>query len=177
MSLKIGKALEVILRDVKIPYKVGKLTKHRTLQTHYGDQFELNKWVGIQDASNRVKYPLAYYALNNDYTERKGWVKSKVTLILLTTAEYSELNGKRLSDNYETILYPLRDIVKKRLLTNSNVVMYGALKTRFKEVDEPLMGISNEDFSKLRDKTKSVTTDIVDAIILKFEAEFNIECI
>lgn len=170
MSLEIGKAIGKILQGSKIgDYDV---------KTHYGDQFELNKWVGIQDSSDRTKYPLVYYALNKDYKERKGWISSKITLILLTTGIYEELNNERIELNYEAFLYPLANLVEEKLTSNKNIVIKGSKSNRFKRTDEPLMGISSDDFSKMKTSAiAGVTTDVVDALILEFEAEINIECL
>lgn len=169
MSLKVGKAIGKILEGAKI----GKFL----VKTHYGDQFELNKWVGIQTSSKRTKYPLVYYALNTNYKERNGWIKGKVTLILLTTAKYTELNDERLMLNYEAMLYPLADLVEERLTKSKFVALKGSINNRFTRIDEPLMGISSSSFEKLKGDTKSIVPDVVDALILEFEAEINIECI
>ena len=175
MSLKIGKALELILEGITIP--IGESNKQLTLKTHYGDQFELNKWVGIQNASKRTKYPLAYYALNKDYKEANGWIRSKVMLILLTQGEYTELNGKRLVESYEKILYPLAEKIESELIKSNFVTLFGKYNTRFKRIDDPLMSISADDFTKLSSKGKSATTDVVDALVLEFEAEINTNCV
>lgn len=166
MSLEIGKAIGKILQGSKIgDYDV---------KTHYGDQFELNKWVGIQDSSDRTKYPLVYYILNKDYKERKGWIRSNITLMLLTTGIYEELNNERIELNYEAFLYPLKDLVKSKLTSNKKVVVIGGMKS-IKVTDYPL---SSEDLNKITPENNiSTTTDVVDALILEFEAEINIECL
>lgn len=170
MSLKVGKAISSILSGAKIG--------EYTVKTHYGDQFELNKWVGIQNSSSKAtKYPLVYYALNKHYKERNGWVSGRITLILLTTGVYSELNDKRLRLNYDAMLYPLADLVENLLTTNKNVIIKGSDGNQFTRIDEPLMGISSDNFEKLRSESKSVTTDVVDALILEFEADINIDCL
>lgn len=174
MSLKIGKALSVILGDIEIQ----KGTRKFKAKVHYGDQYELNKWVGIQTANKTPKYPLIYYALNKDYEESEGWVKSEITLILLTDAVYSEMNNKRVVESYEKMLYPLAEKAEKILTKNPNVVVYGGFQNRFKRIDEPLMGITNSDFEKMKtNAVQGVTTDVVDALIIRFKAEINTDCV
>ncbi len=174
MSLKIGKALSVILGDIEIQKGTSKFKA----KVHYGDQYELNKWVGIQNSNKASKYPLIYYALNKDYEESEGWVKSEITLILLTDPVYSEMNNKRVVESYEKMLYPLVEKLEKILTKNPNIVVYGGLKNRFKRIDEPLMGITNSEFEKMKtDAVKGVTTDVVDALIIRFKAEINTDCV
>lgn len=174
MSLKIGKALSVILGDIEIQ----KGTRKFKAKVHYGDQYELNKWVGIQNSNKASKYPLIYYALNKDYEESEGWVKSDIMLILLVDALYPELNNKRTVRAYEEMLYPLANKIEKTLTKSRNVVVYGGLQNRFKRIDEPLMGITSTEFEKMKtDAVKGITTDVVDALIIRFKAEINTDCV
>lgn len=174
--MDVGKALSKVFKGKEIVYKEGKLTKKAKVHFHFGDQLELNKWVGIQNNNSASKYPLIFYVVNSEKKYNNNHIRTKARVILMNVTKYDTLNSTRVSDSYEKILYPLRDLFIKELSANLNTVVYGKIQDKFKQVDVPLMGVSSDDLKSFGNY-KSVTIDIVDAIAIDFDLEININCV
>lgn len=175
--MEVGEALKRLFDGKEMTYKEGKLTKKVNIKCHYGDQYELNKWVGIQNASNRQKYPLVYYVLGSNKTELNGKVRTKARIILLLSNKYESLNDQRNLDSYKKILNPLFEIIKEEFKLNPYIHVWGSLPKKYDVSDEPLFGISTNDFAKLKEEPKSATIDVVDAKVIDLDLEININCI
>lgn len=146
----------------------------RTVQYHYGDQKELNKWVKVR--GNLAKYPLIWY-VRSSYTEIDGkFFVEKGRIVLLQNTKESEMNDWRSANTYKNVLQPLSKIVQQKLLSNPYVSVYGSLNSKFTQFDEPKYGLPSGNDEK-GGSNQSITTDIVDAKIINFKFEIQPNCL
>lgn len=173
--MNVGASLKRLFDNKPFEYTQGSKTTKTKMRFHYGDQFELNKWIV---ANKSGKYPLIYYVLGSTKTDIEGLVKTNARLVLMVTQKYEVLNDTRQVNSYETILNKLLQEIKDTFSENLYITIYGDKPTKYKEEDEPLFGLGAQGLQKIKEApTQGVSIDIVDAKILDFEIEINTNCI
>ena len=150
------------------------------VQFHFGDQKEFNMWVASKMKSNKQKYPLIWYVINNPEPQGNGKLRVESQLILFQGTKSELFNDARYQKTYLTYLEPLYDLVFKTLSEHKFVsLLYGGKPIPYK--DEPNFGVdtnSSNDFKNASSKqTKSITIDVVDAKILRLKMEITPKCI
>ena len=97
----------------------------------------------------------------------------------MTSTKAEKLNTWRRANIYVTIIDPVWKLAKDLILQSNYIeVPAPSLKERFGIKDEPNFGI-NASFeqSEVPSGEESVTTDIVDARIIRFNLRIQAECI
>src|SRR6476620_8895242 len=149
--MRVGEALKKVFEGKTLTVKKVEMP----VQFHYGDQKELNLWISLKDKVRSQKYPLIWYVIANE--EDAGNGKSKVDSKLIL---------------YNLIQTTLDLNLSTNLLNDGKKIPYK---------DEPNFGVNESnpsDFtSKTKQKEQSITTDIVDARILKLRMIINLKCI
>jgi hypothetical protein len=154
----------------------GTQVANHPISYHYGDQKELLKWLVLN--SSTARYPLVWYVLK-DYTEFNGTYKvNDAKLVLMQNTKPNPLNTWRQSNSYTGIINPTWEVVKTSLLSNSYVnIQSDTLADKFRIKDEPNYGLTSGANADFQSKDKSISTDIVDARIIRFNLEIEAECI
>ena len=174
IATAIGKVLNGQTVDV-VDEGVAK-TNH-PISYHYGDQKELLKWLALHSSSSTAKYPLVWYVLNN-YTEHNGVYSVEAKLVLMQATKANPLNTWRQTNSYTGIINPTWQVVKTLFVTNPYVsVVSQNLADKFKIKDEPNYGLTSGANADFQSKEKNISTDIVDARIVRFNLRIQAECI
>jgi len=156
-----------------------------TVNYHYGDQKELNAWIKNMTNADVRKYPLVWYILN-DFTELNGWYETEARVIVFQNTLSEWFNPKRQEESYTKIIEPVTKEIEKRLTQSGYVEIRSRdLKTRFIKKDEPNYGVdtnnenlTSSDFKSTKSYgTKSISTDIVDARLIRFPLRIKAECL
>jgi len=174
IATALGKLFECQTVDV---INQGVPEANRSVYFHYGDQKELLLWIKLR--GNKGKYPLIWYVLNN-YTEHNGWYEVDAKLVLMQLTKGDPLNTWRQQNSYLGILDPLTELVKERLKNQFVTIVSRDLADRFTFKDEPNYGVdtSESDFNSTKENGKmSISTDIVDARIIRFRLRIKAKCI
>jgi hypothetical protein len=174
--MRVGEALKKVFEGKTLTVQNQVLP----VQFHYGDQKELNLWISLKDKVSSQKYPLIWYVIANEEDAGNGKSKVDSQLILFNLTKRDVLNTTRAQTTYKEVINPLYDLVQTTLDLNlSTNLLNDGKKIPYK--DEPNFGVneSNQsDFtSKTKQKEQSITTDIVDARILKLRMIINLKCI
>ena len=176
----IGMALKEVFKDLTLNVNSVDVS----VQFHFGDQKEFNMWVASKMKSNKQKYPLIWYVINNPEPFVNGKLRVESQLILFQGTKSELFNDARYQKTYLTYLEPLYDLVFKTLSEHKFVsLLYGGKPIPYK--DEPNFGVdtnepllSSNDFKKASSKqTKSITIDVVDAKILRLKMDIYPKCI
>ena len=154
------------------------------VQFHFGDQKEFNMWVASKMKSNKQKYPLIWYVINNPEPFVNGKLRVETQLILFQGTKHELFNDSRYDYTYKDILEPLYQLVNKTLSQHQYItLLHKGQPIPYK--DEPNFGVdtnepllTSNDFAKASSKqTKSITIDVVDAKILRLKMEIYPKCI
>lgn len=148
----------------------------RGVNFHYGDQKELNLWVKLR--GNLEKYPLIWYVLS-PYTELNGWYETSAKLLVMQKTKSPPLNTWRRDNSYIGIIDPVWTAAKDLIEQNQYIETPSVnLKDRFRIKDEPNFGINGSfDSGEVPSGEQSVTTDIVDARVIRFNLRIKANCI
>jgi len=151
-----------------------------TLKFGYGDQTELLKWLANeQNRTNPDKYPLSWYILSQ-FTEHLGWYETDASLFIMTTTVPEWFNTKRQTESYVNIIEPVWQLIKSKLETTQHVSVFASdYEKRFWIFDFPDFGLTESPQSKLdvNSNNKSLSSDIVDARLVKFKLRIKANCI
>jgi len=174
--MKVGEALKKVFEGKTLTVQNVEMP----VQFHYGDQKELNLWISLKDKVRSQKYPLIWYVIANEEDAGNGKSKVDSQLILFNLTKRDVLNTTRAQTTYKEVINPLYDLVQTTLDLNlSTNLLNDGKKIPYK--DEPNFGVNESnpsDFtSKTKQKEQSITTDIVDARILKLRMIINLKCI
>lgn len=174
--MKVGEALKVVFAGKTLTVNGNT----RTVQFHYGDQKELNLWISLKDKVREQKYPLIWYVIANEEDAGNGKSKVDSQLILMNLTKREVLNTTRANTTYKEVINPLYDLVQNTLDLNLNTnLLNDGKKIPFK--DQPNYGVdesnSNDFTSKNKKNEQNITTDIVDARILKLKMIINLKCL
>ena len=154
------------------------------VQFHFGDQKEFNMWVASKMKSNKQKYPLIWYVINNPEPFVNGKLRVETQLILFQGTKHELFNDSRYDYTYKSILEPLYELVNRTLSQHQYItLLHKGHRIPYK--DEPNFGVdtnepllTSNDFAKASSKqTKSITIDVVDAKILRLKMEIYPKCI
>lgn len=175
--MKVGEALKVVFAGKTLMVN----GESKTVQFHYGDQKELNLWISIKDnQTGAQKYPLIWYVIANEEDAGNGKSKVDSQLILMNLTKREVLNTTRANTTYKEVINPLYDLVQNTLDVNLNTnLLNDGKKIPYK--DEPNFGVdvsnANDFASKSKKNEQNITTDIVDARILKLRMIINLKCL
>jgi hypothetical protein len=172
----IGIALKEVFKDKTLLVNEVEVP----IQFHFGDQKEFNMWVASKMKSNKQKYPLIWYVINNPEPFVNAKLRVETQLILFQGTKHELFNDSRYDYTYKSILEPLYELVNKTLSEHQYItLLHKGQPIPYK--DEPNFGVdTNEqnDFTKVASKqTKSITIDVVDAKILRLKMDIYPKCI
>ena len=158
-----------IVSAVSAAYDVNNLKPY----FHFGTYLELTKAIAIKDQIDAEKYPLIWLVWEaGENTERwdsnKGYeVSPRVFVCTFTNSDYS--SAERYAANFELILIPIWEIMKKKIKQSSFISNNGL---NFQMVDHLLWGESLG-FAK----GQNVLFDTLDAIEIKIDSlKINKKC-
>ena len=174
--MKVGQALKVVFFEKTLNVQGVEMP----IQFHYGDQKELNLWISLKDKVKAQKYPLIWYVIVNQEDAGNGKVMVDSQLILMNLTKREVLNTTRANTTYKDVIEPLYNLVQKTLDYSLTVnLLNDGKKIPFK--DEPNFGVDTSNASDFSSKSKkneqNITTDIVDARILKIKMIINLKCL
>lgn len=174
--MKVGEALKLVFSGKTLTVN----NEVRPIQFHYGDQKELNLWISLRDKVRAQKYPLIWYVIANEEDAGNGKTKVDSQLILMNLTKDDVLNTTRANTVYKNVINPLYDLVQNTLDVNLNTnLLNDGKKIPYK--DEPNYGVNESnanDFTSTNKKgEQSITTDIVDARILRLRMIINLKCL
>jgi len=171
IATALGKLFNGKTANVKMD---GQNVSNHPISYHYGDQKELLLWLKLRD--NKAKYPLVWYVLNS-YTELNGTYKTDATLVIMQNTDPIPLNTWREVNTYTGIIEPTWQVLKDTLITNLYIqIVSDTLEDKFRIKDEPNYGVSSG-VRELEAKTANISTNIVDARVVRFNLEIQAKCI
>lgn len=171
MIITVGIALAKVFETLTI--------NDKSVQFHFGDQKEFNKWQAEQMRYELQKYPLIWLAPSGSYDPQKnGTINVDSDLILFMGTEVNYNNTERYHHNYLNWINPLTKTVEKFMERHPFITLE---ESPIKYYDEPNFGANNDaDFDPNSSKKydpKSMTIDIVDARVMKIKININTNCI
>lgn len=136
----------------------------------FGTYLELTKRTIIKDRNIaagqlEVKYPLVWLVWEASENE-KEWdgnrsyaVNPRIFICAKTDSDYTSV--QRYANTFETILYPIWDLMKSEIENNNNISYFSA--RNFKDKEHFYWGESVE-----AEKKKGIITDTLDALEIRF---------
>lgn len=175
----IERALKELFKSISV--------NNREVQFNYGTQRELNQWITFRNQQQLAKFPLIWY-VSNDYSEDDGMYRiNNARIIVFMNTEYNWLNETRAVKTFESWIEPIVSKVVRSLKSNVYINVKGANnfdKFRYRSISN--YGVPTDVSSQLQSNSfkgsqpkneKSITTDIVDAILIDFNFEIKPHCI
>lgn len=170
----IGSALGRLFDGLTVDLTVNGENINRTIQYHYGNQKELNKWVINRNNGGLMKYPLVWYIVNPYYDE-VDYKVCKTKLLILQSTEIDWFNDTRSVRSYDEIIEPTWQKIKKTIELNQYVQIVGNSYNKYLIKDEPMFADNLRNGSQ--DNTDNITLDIVDGRIIDLEIKIKTNCI
>jgi hypothetical protein len=168
IATAIGKIVEGMTVDV---VNMGQPIADHPTYYHFGDQKELLLW--IKTRGNLGKYPLIWYVLN-DYTKENDWYVVDAKVVIMQHTKGDPLNTWRQSNSYVGIINPVAKAFQERLETNVFVTIP---RFGFSFKDEPNYGVSPNGDLEAPSSDRGISTDIVDARVIRFDLRIKAECL
>lgn len=167
IATAIGKLLEDVTVDVK---NLGTPIYGANIFYHYGDQDELIQWIDAR--GNLGKYPLVWYVLN-DYRKENDWYIVNAKVVIMQHTKGDPLNTWRQSNSYVGIINPVTEAFESAMQSPYVVIPLNG----FSYKDEPNYGVTGNNDLQAPTSNKSISTDIVDARVIRFDLRIKAECI
>ena len=170
----IGSALGRLFKDMTVDLVVNGEPITRSVQYHYGNEKELNKWILDRNAGGLMKYPLVWYIVN-PYREEIDYKICKTKLLILQSTEIDWFNDKRSVKSYDEIIEPTWQKIKATIANNDYIYVIGEPYNKYVIKDEPMFADNLRNGSEKN--SKSITLDIVDGRIIDLEIKIKTNCI
>lgn len=167
IATAIGRLLEDVTADV---LNVGSPIYDKTIYFHYGDQKELLQW--IEARGNLGKYPLVWYVLNN-YDKEGDWYIVNAQVVIMQHTKGDPLNTWRQSNSYVGIINPVTKAFEDAMVNPYVVIPTNGYSYK----DEPNYGVNDNGDLQSPSSSESISTDIVDARVIRFDLRIKAECI
>ena len=142
----------------------------RQIYFHYGDQKELLQW--IKARGNLGKYPLVWYVLN-DYQIEGEWYIVNAKVVIMQHSKGDPLNNWRQSNSYVGIINPVTKVFEAAMINKHVIIPVNG----FSYKDEPNYGVNDNGDLQSPSSDKGISTDIVDARVIRFDLRIKAECI
>lgn len=157
-----GMLVDVVDQGLSIP-------KFKT-HYHYGDQGELLHWIKVK--GNTTKYPLIWYVLN-DYKIEGEWYVVQAKVVIMQNTKPDPLNPWRQSNSYVGIINPVTKAFEEAMVNTFVIIEpYG-----YSYKDEPNYGVTSPTDLQGQVSTESISSDIVDARVIRFDLRIMAECL
>mgnify|MGYP001116773488 CR=1 FL=1 len=152
--------------------------KTTTIQFHYGDNRELNKWIKERGKFN-IKYPLVWYVINPYRETLDGYKSVETQLIIFNDTDLEFLNDIKALRIYEGIIEPTWQKVKKLLERNKYISVMGSYPDKYIIKDEPasrLMGVATSRPNP-NNKDYAEAIDLLDKRVIELKLRIKTDCI
>lgn len=170
----IGSALGRLFDGATADLVVNGTAVTRSIQYHYGNQKELNKWILNRNNGNLMKYPLVWYIVSPFYEDGEYKV-CKTKILILQSTEIDWFNDTRSVKSYDEIIEPTWVKVKSLLSQSNYIEIIGKPYDKYLIKDEPMFADNLRNGST--DNTESIALDIVDGRIIDLEIKIKTNCI